>query len=303
MTCQALSFLFCLASTLGAIDPITAAAKASVQDPAAQEEKPLYDRLGGVYAIGTVVDSFIERLLVNDSLNANPAIKAARDRVPKAGLKFQLTALVCQATGGPYEYHGRTMKDSHAHLNITEKEWDEMAAVFKATLDDFEVPEKEQNELFGIVGTTKADIVAENPTAAAVDASAIYPPKEDTSLYGRLGGVYSIATVVDDFLERLLVNDTLNANPAIAEARDRVPKAGLKIQVTALMCQATGGPYEYHGRTMKDSHAHLNISEAEWQAMAADFKATLDAFNVPEKEQAELFEIVGTTKSDIVMRG
>lgn len=48
------------------------------------------------------------------------------------------------------------------------------------------------------------------------------------SLYERLGGVYSIATVVDDFIERLLVNDTLNANPAITDARTRVPKAGLK---------------------------------------------------------------------------
>src|SRR5262245_43219731 len=48
------------------------------------------------------------------------------------------------------------------------------------------------------------------------------------SLYDRLGGVYNIATVVDDFIERLLVNATLNANPAITEARARVPKAGLK---------------------------------------------------------------------------
>jgi hemoglobin len=60
------------------------------------------------------------------------------------------------------------------------------------------------------------------------------------SLYERLGGVYSIATVVDDFIERLLVNATLNANPAIDEARRRVPKAGLKFHVTALVCAATG---------------------------------------------------------------
>jgi hemoglobin len=51
------------------------------------------------------------------------------------------------------------------------------------------------------------------------------------SLYERLGGTYSIATVVDDFIERLLVNATLNANPAIkegagarAESRTQVPR-------------------------------------------------------------------------------
>lgn len=123
------------------------------------------------------------------------------------------------------------------------------------------------------------------------------------SLYERLGGTYAIATVVDDFIERLLVNDILNANPAIKAARDRVPKAGLKYRVTSLVCQATGGPEKYAGRSMKESHKHLNIAEKEWQAMADDFKKTLDKFNVPEKEQQELFAIVNSTKKDIVMSG
>ncbi len=132
------------------------------QEP--QEEKSLYERLGGVYSIATVVDDFIERLLENDILNANPAIKEARDRVPKAGLKYRVTELVCQATGGPEKYNGRTMKESHKDMNITEKEWDAMAADFKKTLNKFEVPEKEQKELFAIVESTKSDIVISSPS-------------------------------------------------------------------------------------------------------------------------------------------
>jgi hemoglobin len=124
-----------------------------------QKEKSLYDRLGGVYAIASVVDDFIERVLVNDVLNANPAIREARDRVPRAGLKYRVTELVCQVTGGPCKYTGRSMKDSHKHLNITEKEWDALVVDFKATLAKFKVPEKEQGELLVIVGGTKADIV------------------------------------------------------------------------------------------------------------------------------------------------
>jgi hemoglobin len=119
-------------------------------------------------------------------------------------------------------------------------------------------------------------------------------------LYERLGGVYNIATVVDDFIERLLVNDTLNANPAISEARTRVPKAGLKFHVTSLVCEVTGGPCKYGGRSMKDAHDHLNINEAQWQTMVADFRRTLDKFKVPAKEQDELIAIVGSTKKDIV---
>ena len=126
-------------------------------------------------------------------------------------------------------------------------------------------------------------------------------PAAAPSLYDRLGGVYAIAAVVDDFIERLLVNKTLNANPRINEARARVPKQGLKYHVTAFVCHATGGPCGYTGRSMKQSHAHLNITEKEWRAMVTDFRKTLDKFKVPRKEQDELVALVGTTKPDIVV--
>jgi hemoglobin len=125
--------------------------------------------------------------------------------------------------------------------------------------------------------------------------------KKEQSLYDRLGGTYAIATVIDDFIERLLINDVLNANPAIKEARARVPKAGLKYRVTSLVCQVTEGPEAYAGRSMKDAHKHLNITEREWAALRAEFKKSLEKFNVAEKEQNELFAIVESTKKDIVV--
>jgi hemoglobin len=137
-------------------------------------------------------------------------------------------------------------------------------------------------------------------TVAGTAAWTAEAQEKQRSLYDRLGGVYSIATVVDDFIERLLVNATLNANPAINEARARVPKAGLKFQVTALVCEVTGGPCKYAGRGMKEAHQHLNITQAQWDAMVADFKTTLDKFKVPQTEQQELMVIVGSTKKDIV---
>lgn len=139
------------------------------------------------------------------------------------------------------------------------------------------------------------------PPGAGAQQKAASAQKAEKTLYERLGGVYAIATVVDDFIERLLENDVLNANPAIKEARDRVPKAGLKYRVTSLVAQVTGGPEKYTGRTMKESHKHLNITEREWQAMVSDFKKSLDKFKVPEKEQKELFAIVESTKADIVV--
>jgi hemoglobin len=123
------------------------------------QEKSLYERLGGVKPISLVVDDFIDRLVANDILNANPMIKAGREHSPDAYLKYQVTTLVCQVTGGPCVYTGLAMKESHAHLNITENEWQVMRDEFKKTLDKFQVPEKEQKELFDIIESTKNDIV------------------------------------------------------------------------------------------------------------------------------------------------
>ena len=134
---------------------------AGFQATLAQEEKPqsLYDRLGGLAPISVVVSDFVDALVPDSVLNANPAIDAARKRVPAAYLKYQVTSLVCQATGGPCQYQGRAMKESHAHMNITESEWDRMVVLFKEVLAKHKVPEKETKELLDIVGSTKADIV------------------------------------------------------------------------------------------------------------------------------------------------
>lgn len=125
--------------------------------------------------------------------------------------------------------------------------------------------------------------------------------KAEKTLYERLGGVYAIASVVNDFIDLLYVNDVLNANPAIKEARERVPLPGLKYRVTSMVCQATGGPCTYTGRSMKEAHQHLNITESEWQAMLVDFQRVLNNYQVPQREQNELTAIVESTKKDIVI--
>ena len=126
-------------------------------------------------------------------------------------------------------------------------------------------------------------------------------PDETPSLYERLGGVFAIAAVVDDFIDRVMSDPKLNANPKVDEAHHKVHPAGFKYLVTEQVCWATGGPQTYTGRSMAKSHEHLDINEVEWQAFLEDFQATLDKFEVPATEQAELFAIVESTKSDIVI--
>jgi hemoglobin len=129
-----------------------------------KKQLSLYDRLGGLAPISVVVNDFIDVLVPDSVLNANPAIDAARKRVPAPYLKYHVTAMVCQATGGPCQYHGRGMKEAHVHLEITEREWDRMVTLFKEVLAKHKVPTKESQELLEIISSTEADIRC-HPTA------------------------------------------------------------------------------------------------------------------------------------------
>ena len=106
-------------------------------------------------------------------------------------------------------------------------------------------------------------------------------PAEKPSLYDRLGGVYSIATVVDDLIDRVMADPRLNANPLVDEAHHRVPPAGFKYLVTEMVCWAAGGPQKYTGKSMAESHNPLKITGKEWEAFMDDFWLTLDKFKVP----------------------
>jgi hemoglobin len=85
-------------------------------------------------------------------------------------------------------------------------------------------------------------------------------PAQIPALYDRLGGVCSIATVVDDLINRVMSDPRLNSNPLVDEAHHRVPPAGFKYLVTEMVCWAAGGPQKYSGKSMADSHAHLKIT-------------------------------------------
>jgi len=127
------------------------------------------------------------------------------------------------------------------------------------------------------------------------------PTVATPSLYDRLGGVYNIATVVDDLIDRVMTDARLNANPRVDEAHHRVSPAGFKYFVTEMVCAASGGPQIYSGRPMGDAHRHLMITDEEWQAFMDDLQQSFAKFAVPEPEQRELVNIVESTKEAIVI--
>jgi hemoglobin len=123
---------------------------------------------------------------------------------------------------------------------------------------------------------------------------------EPTPLYDRLGGIYNIATVVDDLIDRFMADDRLNANPRVDEAHHRVLPPGFKYLVTEQLAEASGGPQRYTGRSMEESHRELLITAEEWEAAIDDLNQTLDKFDVPQQERSEVLAIIETTRDAIV---
>jgi hemoglobin len=113
----------------------------------------LYERLGGLDAITAVVDSFVARCAGDDRING----KFERTDVPR--LKKMLVEQVCEAAGGPCTYAGRDMRKTHDGMAVTAGEFDALVEDLVATLDQFDVPKAEQDELLGLLGPMRADIV------------------------------------------------------------------------------------------------------------------------------------------------
>jgi len=113
----------------------------------------LYERLGRKDAITAVVDDFVARCAGDARING----KFARTDVPR--LKTMLIDQVCEATGGPCTYSGRTMKETHDGMGVTAGEFDALVEDLVATLEQFSVPKAEQDELLGLLGPMRGEIV------------------------------------------------------------------------------------------------------------------------------------------------
>jgi hemoglobin len=113
----------------------------------------LYERLGGLDAIRAVVDSFVARCAGDDRINR----KFERTDIPR--LTKMLVDQVCEASGGPCTYSGRDMRETHDGMGVTAGEFDALVEDLVATLDEFDVPKAEQEELLGLLGPMRDDIV------------------------------------------------------------------------------------------------------------------------------------------------
>ena len=129
-------------------------------------------------------------------------------------------------------------------------------------------------------------------TAAVADTSA--PAPAQASLYDRLGGKEAITVVIDDFVANVAADKRINAR----FAKTDIPH--FKQMLVEQVCQATGGPCTYTGKSMRVAHKGMKIVEADFNALVEDLTQSLDKHNVGAQEKTELLTALGSMKGDIV---
>ena len=152
------ALVVCLMSTLAVVAAAQQPMNLADADASGtgQMKKSLYARLGGYDAIAAVVDDFIGRL-VADKRFSKFFVGHSEDSLKK--IRMYVIDQLCAAAGGPCLYVGRDMKTSHHGLGITSDDWDASAKHLVESLDKFNVPKAEKDELLAFVGTLKKDIV------------------------------------------------------------------------------------------------------------------------------------------------
>jgi hemoglobin len=265
-----------------------------IQNDIAPSKKPLWDRLGGEKAVRAVVEDFVASAAPDPKVNFFRDGKYKLDAKGVEKLKQQLVELVSMVTGGPLKYTGRSMKESHKGMGITDAEFDALAGHLVATLKKFNVPQAEMDELVKIVASTRGDIVEKAP------AKPVEPKEVKKPLWDRLGGEKAVKAVVHDFVLAAAPDPKVNF---FRDGKYKLDEKGverLEKLLVELISEVTGGPLKYTGKSMKESHKGMEITDAEFKALAGHLVATLKKYNVPQAEIDELVKIVATTYDDIV---
>ncbi len=276
------------------------------------QQKSLYERLGGKDAISAVVEDFAGNVLADNRINKKFA------KSDPARLVANLKDFVCFATGGPCRYTGLDMKTSHKNMGTTAGEFNALVEDLVKTLNKFKVPDKEKNELLGALAGLKGDIVESESSVTGTDLPASFKPapplggKETPlatrsaptpsssagpkfgTLYDRLGGMAAISAVVEDFAGNVLTDNRINKKFAKSDP------TRLVTNLKDFMCNATGGPCQYNGLSMKKSHDHMRVTGGEFNALVEDLVKSLDKFKVGEREKNELLGALAGLKGDIV---
>jgi len=252
-----------------------------------KEPATVWERLGGDKGVAQIVDDFC------GFASADPKVNITRDGKYKltpegmADMKKKMVAMISQATGGPLKYEGKSMKEVHKGMGITDAEFNAAVADLKAAFDKNKVKKEDADVVLKAVEATRKDIVE---------------PKAETpkTMWDRMGGEKNVGKIVDDFVAAASKDPKVNLDRGGKYKLDEATTAKVKKMLVEQISVASGGPLKYEGKSMKEVHKGMGVTEAEFDAAAAHFKKALESNGVKKEDVDALMKTVGETRKDIV---
>ena len=119
----------------------------------------LWDGLGGEQVLAKAVDRFIDLATTDPKVNYS---RGGRYPISDATLRFSKRAaleFISAATGGPYSYSGKAIREIHAGMHISDQEFDAITANFRRALEENGVSHEMVQLAVGMVSTTRSHIV------------------------------------------------------------------------------------------------------------------------------------------------
>ena len=244
-----------------AAEPPPAVAKPVPPKP---EPATLWERLGGEEKVTKIVDDFVTKVVHDKRVNFTRDGKVKVDDARLRDMKRRLVELASSVGGGPLPYRGKSMKEAHKDMGITDAE-------FTAVLDDMRQALQENGVRLGDMLLVLAAV--ESTRKSIVEAGARSAAK---TLWERLGGQENVEKIADDFVELATKDARVNFNRDGKYKLDDATLKDLKQKLVGLASSVSGGPLAYTGRSMIEAHKGMNITGAEFDACLEDLKKALE---------------------------
>ena len=224
---------------------------------AAAARRSLWSRLGGEPAVKAVVHDFVVRAATDPKVDFTRGGRYPVDAAGVARLEMLLVQQISSVSGGPLKYTGRAMKPLHEGMGITDAQFGAMAGDLIAVLKSYKVPQKEIDELVGIIATHQGGIVERRrrppapptPSRPGGRPEAVSP----NSLWARLGGEPAVKAVVHDFVLKAATDPKVDFTRGGRYPLDAAGVARLEMLLVQQISSVSGGPLTYTGRDMKPS--------------------------------------------------
>jgi len=121
-------------------------------------------------------------------------------------------------------------------------------------------------------------------------------PVAGDAFYQDLGGKDGVRKFVDDLIPLLLADERIN------KSFKGVDMKRLSLLLQEQFCQLSGGGCVYTGKSMKLMHDGLNITNAQFNALAEDLQVAMDKNNVPSRAQNKLLAKLAPMQRDVVTK-